>query len=414
MNIEDEMDELRARLRRLEPPAPPVARPTASPRSSHPLEELVEGGEWLERSGRRCFVATYQYDLSHRHGAQHLGDALAVPADEWQPFVRGDAPFDARQALFIDTETTGLARGGTYAFMVGVGQYDGEMFRVRQYFMPDYADEAALLDLLADDLAATQGLVSFNGRTFDWPIIEARYIMARRPTPGSAEPHLDLLTVSRRLWRRTQPSCALSHLERALLGVQREGQDVPGYLIPQLYDDYLRRGDTAPMAGVFYHNRIDVLSMVTLAGRIGGLLSSPTSHGIDEGRDDLALGRLYERQGRTQEALLAYERASHAEKAADRDLAHHDLSFLLKRLDRYDEAMEIWQRQLGTDIYPYVELAKQYEHRLGDDQTARDLTVSAIAWVQAHQTHLDTYHRRELLFALQHRLDRLERRLARA
>lgn len=408
------MDELRARLRRLESTPSAAFPPPAPPRGGRPLEELVPDGTWLERDGRRCFVAAYRYELAYRHGGQLLSDLLAVPAAEWQPFVPGDAPFDARQALFIDTETSGLARGSTYAFMVGVGHYDGDAFQVRQYFMPDYADEEALLDLLAEDLAARQGLVTFNGRAFDWPIIEARYVMARRPRPGPAEPHLDLLPVARRLWRRTQPSCALSHLERALLGIRRESQDVPGYLIPQLYDDYVRWGHTEPMAGVFYHNRIDILSMVTLAGRIGGLLVAPMDHDAATGRDDLALGRLYERQGRTEDALTAYERAGSNGTAADRELAHHDRSFLLKRLGRYDEAMEIWRHQLGAgDMYPYVELAKQYEHRLGDDRAAREMTLAAIAWVEVHRGRLGAYESRELLAALHHRLERLERRLER-
>jgi uncharacterized protein YprB with RNaseH-like and TPR domain len=407
------MDDLRARLRRLEQHSQAPAVPSPVPRrGGRPLEELVAGGRWLECGGRRCFVAEYRYSLDHAHGGQQLGDVLAVPRQQWQPFVR-EGRFAPEHALFVDTETTGLMRGGTYAFMVGVGYFEPDGFRLRQYFMPDYADEEALLDLLADDLGTCQGLVTFNGRSFDWPIIASRYVMARRPLPAPEEPHLDLLPLSRRLWRRTLPSCALSHLESAVLGVARESLDVPGYLIPQLYDDYIRWGHTEPMAGVFYHNRIDVLSMVTLAGRIGGLLTAPSAHGAADGRDDLALARLYERLGRIDEAVAAYTRACAAPLAADRDLADHDLSFLFKRLGRLDEAMDIWQRQLGGGaVYPYVELAKQYEHRLRDDETAHRLTMEAITWVEAHRSELGIYAAGELLAELQHRLERLARRLA--
>jgi len=392
-----------------------------------PLDALVDG-EWVHSSGARCFVVEHIYSLDHAHGSLHLSALCDVPPKEWSPFVEAaddEQPscrsvgicdrvltaFDPRRAVFLDTETTGLGRGaGTYAFLVGLGFFEGGRFRLRQYFMPDYADEEALLDLVAGDLADHDGMVSFNGRSFDWPLLETRYILSRREPPGDGSRHLDLLHLSRRLWRRVLPSCALGALERSVLGVERGGDDVPSYLIPQLYHDYVRWGRARPMVGVLYHNAVDVLSMVTLAARIGGILHA--SYTLDDApyRDDVALGRLYERVGRVQDALRAYQAAMDGDR--ERALACRHLSFLLKRMGRYDEAMEIWRGQLGgEDVYPYVELAKQLEHRLHDYDEARRVVEQAIVWVRTQDTGRNALATQGLLADLKHRLVRVERRL---
>ncbi|MGI5917726.1 MAG: ribonuclease H-like domain-containing protein [Anaerolineae bacterium] len=414
------MDPLRERLRRLGMrSASELKKPASRPRrvNGPPLERLV-GGRWVDVLGRRCLVVEQRYPLCHVHGVHRLGDALAVPADEWSPFVRryDDQPMNLRRALFIDTETTGLGRGaGTYAFMVGLGLYEGDEFVVRQYFMPDPADEIALLELLGRDLADRDGLVSFNGRCFDWPIIETRYRMSHGAPPHRGEPHLDLLFPARRLWRRTLSSCALAHLERVVLDVAREGQDVPGYLIPQLYQDYLRLGRTEPLAGVFYHNAVDVLSMVALAGKIGAVLNAAPRRGENLHRDPLSLGRFYESCGRDEEAIEAYRQAGLSRRQADRSEAARRLSFLFKRLGRYDEAMEIWQSRLGGDeLYPYIELAKQLEHRLKDYVQARHIIIQAIAWVQQEKNRIGNRMACQMMADLEHRLVRIERRISRA
>ena len=381
-----------------------------------PLEALVEG-QWLAFSGARCFVSEHSYSLDHVHGGEPLGDLLSVPPHEWQHLVSGsqELPFAAERALFIDTETTGLARGaGTVAFMVGVGLYHGDAFVVRQYFMPDYADEMALLDLLADDLIASHGLVTFNGRSFDWPIISTRYTLSQREIPRTDEPHLDLLLVARRLWRRILDSCALSALETDVLGLRRTHDDVPGYLIPQLYQDYLQFGHAKPMARVFYHNEIDILSMVSLATRMGRLLTDSETRCDDDCCDLVALGQLYERLDRRAEAIETYTLALEQLAGEDRALAQKCLSLLYKRMERFDEAMVLWQAALdGDDVFAHVELAKQYEHRLRDYPAAREVVLAAIAKVDAGVTAEDQAAADRQLEELHYRLDRLERRIAR-
>ena len=410
------MMDLNERLRRVRGSAPSV--PGTYERSSRPseppLESLVDG-HWSSSFGLRCFVVERLYPLDHSHGGHCPSDLLSVPRLDWSEFVSGldGQPFDFRRAAFLDIETTGLGYGSsTVAFLVGLGFFEEQGFRVCQYFMPDYGDEEALLDLLARDLRERVGLVSFNGRAFDWPIIETRYILSRREAPQPSPPHLDLLHLSRSLWRRMLPSCALGALEASVLGLARESVDVPGYLIPQLYQDYVRQGRTLPMVSVFYHNATDVLSMVALAARIGQILSAPFDLAPAPPCDYASLGRLYERAGHTEGAIRAYQAAMGVGDEQARAVAHKRLSLLLKRLERPDEAMALWQDQLeGNEVYPFVELAKQLEHRLHDYAGARRIVMEAIARVRARDLHTPMPQR--LLAELEHRLRRLEKRISR-
>ncbi len=390
-------------------------RPTARATQGDPPLETLVPGQWVESGGLRCFTVEERYALTFRHGEAALEEILGVPPEVWGWLAVGAdrRPFDLGRAVFVDIETTGLARGsGTYAFLVGVGTLAGDEFVLRQYFMPGYADEEALLSLLADVLRDNGGLVTFNGRAFDWPILETRYIMARREPPCDGEPHLDLLHLSRRLWRRSLASCALSSLERHVLRVERSTSDVPGYLIPQLYQDYLEQGRTRPLADVFYHNLVDVLSMVALAARAGGLVSAPFAPQADDSCDPYSLGALFEAEGHTAEALQAYEKAW-VEGGAYAGEAARRLSFLLKRLGRHAEAMEIWQALAiqANALYPFVEIAKHLEHREKDYAGARKVTTQAVAWATSPEAGLGRYEARQIMRELQHRLDRLDRRL---
>lgn len=407
--------DLRARLERVAALHKASARVDAEPQTTDdpPLDALV-GGTWAVRDGMRCLVVEEPYADTFRHGGVALRDALELPGEVWRPYAAAPdgRSFDMRDALFVDIETTGLARGaGTYAFLIGIGAFEGECFVVRQFFMPGYAEEDALLSLVGDAMERGGGLVTFNGRSFDWPIIESRYVLARRCPPCSEVAHLDLLHLARRLWRRSLRSCALSSLEAHVLGVERHSNDVPGYLIPQLYQDYLHAGRTRPMADVFYHNLVDILSLVSLAGLAGRLINEPF-RAPDEGICDYyALGVLLESEGRAGDAIRAYRVAAFdgGRRTAE---ATKRLSYLYKRLGRYEEAMEVWRSACGGgELYPYVELAKQYEHRLKDYGRAREVVMRALEWLGSPQCALGRYEARRARSELEHRLARLERRL---
>src|SRR5258708_7644427 len=231
------------------------------------LEALVPGEQHETPYGVSYMVRT-AYAHDHVHGeaelrgwlSQSLAGAAAFTQD------RRLAGIDPRRCLFLDTETTGLNAGsGTLVFLTGVGMFTEDGFEVRQYFLRDPGEERAMLHALHELMTSYDALVTFNGRSFDMPMLSARFTVNRQPLRADRWPNLDLLHPARRLWKRRLESCRLASLEDSILGVRRTGQDVPGFLIPQLYYEYLQNGDARQMRRVIYHNLFDVLSMVTLA-----------------------------------------------------------------------------------------------------------------------------------------------------
>ncbi len=261
-----------------------------------------------------CLERTFPLD--HEQGRVPLGMCLEVPRHGWQRLLpattsRTAVPFDASGAVFVDLETTGLGRGtGTYAFLVGIGRFTRDGFRVRQYFMRSYPEEPAVLAAVRAELEDAQGLITFNGRTFDWPLLETRATLNRMRLPYL--PHLDLLHPARRVWRPVTDSCRLGDLEAAVLGLERH-DDVPGALIPQLYFNYVRTGDARPLAGVFEHNRLDIVSMAAMAGYLGHAAAAPL-HARPAGAplsgvELLSLGRLLLDREQVDEAIACFREA---------------------------------------------------------------------------------------------------------
>ena len=213
------------------------------------------------------------------------------------PLVAGEdaAGLRFQDALFLDTETTGLSGGsGTYVFLIGAARFRDGRLVLRQFFLEDLHRERALLHALEEFAQGCTGLVSFNGRAFDLPLLAGRHIMQRARMRLPAHCHLDLLWPARRVWSRRLPSCALSALEREVLGVVRQG-DIPGALIPELYFRYLRSRDAAPLAAVFEHNRRDVLALAGLAAALCWAAEEPVDY-VRHPVDRIALGRLVLRE----------------------------------------------------------------------------------------------------------------------
>lgn len=410
--------DLREQLRRLG-----VQRGTAAVKPPHlrrhgpAIEELV-AGELADTEHGPCFVSETVYPLHHSHGLLPLG-ALRTHDPQTVALLARDAitsGVDPCRAAFIDTETTGLSGGtGTYTFLVGVGYYADDEFHVRQFFMRDVTEEQALLHLMSETLRGFQAVVSFNGRAFDLPLLTTRFILSRMDPPLTGLPHLDLLFPARRLWRPRLASCALSSLEENVLGVIRESTDVPGWLIPGLYFEYLRTGDARSMPRVLYHNVQDILSLVTLTTRLCAVLANP----LDEesglsGWDLHSLGRWYEGLNMICRAEETYRAALTRPLPADvRDTVRHDLSLLLKRQGRLEEAAAIWheliQDEHSCTPWACVELAKYCEWTLRDYPTAAQMTRLAMDFLQSSASGVFVEGE---LPELQHRLRRLERKMA--
>lgn len=392
---------------------------------SRAIEDLVSG-RFHTTSRGQCFVAEASYSLGHTHGDLPLSAFLELSPQAVARVEQDErvADLDLRQVCFLDTETTGLSGGtGTMAFVVGLGFFDDDRFRLEQYFLRDPGDEPAMVEALTERFLSFSGLVSFNGRAFDVPIIENRFILARTAPPLRDKAHVDLLHPARRLWRYALPSCALTSLERDVLGVRRQQADVPSGVIPFLYRNYLRTGDARDMERVLYHNKIDILSMVTLSARLCRAYAQPWMEQRTDDRRTLtgaefyALGRWYEDEGRIQDAERAYRSALRrlstlGSKVRSRTL--RELAYLLKRQDRRREAYEFWQQlsyessQEKDAILAHVELAKYYEWYVED-------LARAAAWTRTGLDRVERWEpgmrRDDTVAELRHRLSRLERKL---
>jgi tetratricopeptide (TPR) repeat protein len=382
-------------------------------RPAPPAPATVPEGILIETGAGTCFLVEEAYPLGHCHGHFPLGALLEEPLEPWAALAAG--PLSSPLALslpspllaegrggreggrrgllphpaaltFLDIETTGLSDGaGTYAFLVGLGQFSGDSFRLSQFFLRSPLEERALLLAVAEALRRGQGVVTFNGRGFDLPVLVTRYTLARLPLPWAGQVYLDLLLPARRLWRPRLVQCSLSSLEQNLLGVERSFLDVPGWRIPSVYRDYLRGADASVLQPIFYHNAQDVLSMVTLATRLARFLGDPWGEGgARHGLEFCALGRFYEQGGQLPEAIAAYRAALLlALPVPAREQTWERLAALLKRQQAWEEAVAVWQalvdRPGDHPLYAYVELAKYYEHRCRDLDRAEALVRRAVA-----------------------------------
>lgn len=332
------------------------------------------------------FYRDLTYPTDHRHGLHRLRTIRTVAARHFAILCNDPEVEYANLArsVFLDTETTGLGMGaGTYIFLVGAGFLDGDVYRVRQFFLGHPGDESLYLDALADFLARFSVIVTFNGKAFDWPLLEGRFLRHRRPVPLEDPPHLDLLHPARRLWKRRVHSCALVSLETSLLGVERTAEDVEGWEIPAMYFTYLQRRDPAPLEAVFYHNAQDILSLTTLAVRMDRVLADPFGGLLRHALDFYSLARVYERAGDNEAAVLCYEEGLHY--GLDPEYRHDALvrvSTLHKRRRYWDGALVAWERLVDdggmSAYYALIEMAKFYEHVERDYARALDLVRDAL------------------------------------
>jgi uncharacterized protein YprB with RNaseH-like and TPR domain len=399
--------DLRERLRALNGGRPLAA--AAPVRRTAGIETVLPGREVTAGAGVAYVV--------ERRLALAAADRDAIQAlAGWSASQLAELTGDARLAAFnpsrmvvLDTETTGLAGGtGTYTFLVGLGTFEDAEFVVRQYFLRSLTEERAMLAHLATVLNGAGGILTYNGRSFDWPLLVTRFTLTRQRAILPDLPHWDLLPLARRLWRDRVGSCRLGALEHHVLARPRD-DDTPGWLIPQLYFDYLRDGDARRLRGVFEHNQRDLVALASLAALAGRRLLDPFAAGLEDAREIVALARHDEVCGRCERAVEVYRTALGLPlPPAEREAALRSLSLLLKRLRRWPEAAAVWaamQRQpLADPTFPALELAKYYEH------VARDY-VRAAAVVERLATAVALRRAPDDVAALDHRLARLRRRV---
>jgi uncharacterized protein YprB with RNaseH-like and TPR domain len=379
------------------------------------LSDILDG-HWHERGGQRFLVVDRTYVPGYRHGSMVLADGLPPSEGVWPRLSLLANASCGSHLLFVDLETTGIAGGaGTYAFLVGCGWFAGGTFRIRQFFLSSFTAERALLEAVGEVATAAGTVVSYNGKSFDLPLIETRFALHRLPTPFGSLPHLDMLHPARRMWSVADTNagaisytCRLSTLEQQLCGYVREG-DVAGFEIPGRYFRYVHAGDARPLAAVFEHNRLDLLSLALVTARAAQMLEDGPA-AARTAREALGMGRLYERGGMMIDAKSCFARATEIDDA-DEDLRAEALrayAIVSRRLRQYDEAAAAWRQVLGLPVCPRpIEreaseaLAVHLEHRRRDLISARDYAVRLLRGD-------DTVTRRQ---AAQYRLARLDRKL---
>jgi uncharacterized protein YprB with RNaseH-like and TPR domain len=403
-DFQEQLAHLRKRIARIDKK---YTRPTTKPPIAKPRPPIPAPEDWLQgeevASAHGVHYETERlYERQRRHGSVGIVDLEALSPDLLDPIsngqIRGIAP---EKWCFLDTETTGLAGGsGTYAFLVGVGRISPQGFRVRQFFMRDFGEEASLLSALTEHLKQFEVLITYNGRTYDQPLLETRFRMARQRPPFSSLEHLDLLFGARRLWNLRFDSCRLVELENQILGVERQG-DLPGELIPYVYFEYVRTQKIFRLLPVFHHNAIDILTLACLTAIVPQAFHADRAE-FAHGAEMVGLARWWRQADQHENALALFRQA--IEKNLSDDLLFRtlwDIAALEKKLGRYHAAIPALT-DLAASRNPwraaaFVELAKYYERRERNYTLALEMTRSAIEL--------------EPSAALQRRAVRLEKRL---
>lgn len=409
---------------------PRALRPARSARvDGHRVADVL-AGQWIESDNGSVVVVDRYYAADRSHGRQRIGsmietlesggDALQVLARAWPGReLRTYGP----RLCFFDLETTGLAGGaGTQAFLVGCAILEDGGLRVRQFLLPGFEHERAMLTMVAEWMDGQGTLVSFNGRSFDVPLLETRYLLHRLEYPQGTMPHLDMLHPARRLWKERptvagpaldEDSCKLSVLERHLAGYHRVG-DVGGFDIPSRYFRFVRDGDAHPLEAVLEHNRLDLISLAVVTARALTLIQQGPA-AASHPRESLGLGRLYERSGAAENAEACFARAASLAARIGREPdvqadALRRLALCRRRAGRTVDAAAAWQELVRMPGCPSVirreareALAIHHEHRSRDLETARTIVLDALA-----ESPAATWREQA-----EHRLNRIERKLAR-
>lgn len=313
---------------------------------------------------------------SSNRGARSIGPLFPNARQESALLKTRTAMENPEKWLFLDTETTGLAGGtGTYAFLVGLAWWDAGGLQVEQLFLRDFSEEHSMLHELSLRLAERPVLVTFNGKSFDWPLLENRFTMTRKIAVPKLVAHLDLLHPARALWKLRLGSVRLVELERHVLDAEKlgwnRGDDVASALIPQYYFDYLRGGTADPLAGVARHNQMDLRGLAALYGKINTLLEEGEANLAEtEALDLFGLSRYLNRRGEKYRAHSVCKQAMEAGLPAEyRATATRELAILAKRRGRLEEAAGLWKELAGDrrdGIEACEQLAMYYEREKKD------------------------------------------------
>ncbi len=343
------------------------------------ISDLVNGS-WINTHFGDIFRAEFSYDLAEPYGSLDLQEAFEIDAMILPQVFQIERSINPQNLLFIDTETTGLSGGtGTIAFMIGLGFIEKNNFIVHQYFITQLSHEEGMLELLQKVVPNFQCLVSYNGKSFDIPLINSRFVMNRMPPMPDELNHIDLLHPTRTLWKYSMENCKLKTIETDLLGLFREG-DIPGEMIPDVYFDYLRSRRIDKIERIFYHNRFDIITM--LANLILIVKAHKSQHPEKNPLTDYAKARMFTRKKDIDRGINHYQYVLNSKiSISRRQKTSLELAALYKQIKNYEKAIPLWKSVICEDypfaLEPFEELAKYYEHHLKNLSLA--LTFSKLA-----------------------------------
>lgn len=390
-------------LERLGGLLPGASRRQADETPALPKELDISGlpdGEWVARG-------VYRMEKRFRYGERY-GRGVITPPSESGGLL---SPWGGTaEPVFLDTETTGLSGGtGTYAFLIGLGICGADSLRVVQLFLAGPAWERAWLAAIERELPAGCGLVTYNGRAFDLPLLMTRYALARSVPSWKGASHIDLLMLARHFYKGRLESCSLSSIEKNVLGLRRSGEDVPGCEIPWMYSNFLRSSDAAPLRGIFYHNTLDIVSLAVLQRHIASMAQGDCECAADMVR----AGDLWAAKGYIGRAGAVWEKALRFRR--DRHLALLRLADAERSAGNFEAAHGYYLEALETERRPVrvlETLAKLEEHRFRRYEEALSHAEEALSWLDAHRLFRDREWRDER-DGLLHRIERLKRKIAR-
>ena len=408
--------DLRERLKQFESASHPVEGYT--PRRDNADIDLYVAGEEVSNEFGHFFRSITVYPENYKHGSISLAQLTEIDPNTFGLVGKDDSltGLDLRKAVFIDTETTGLVGGvGTVPFLVGLGYFFDDGFRVDQFFMRDYDEERAVLQGIKERLENCEALVSYNGKAYDLNLLASRFTLSRMENPAVNLPHLDLLFTASRLWRRRISDCSLSNIERCVLDFHRIG-DIPSFMIPGLYFDYLRSRAGKLIKPVFTHNQWDIVTLVALAVVTGKIYQNPMEH-LAHPLDLLSIGKAFQRLGRLEEASNTFREAlNYTMESENREEVLRLLGFSLKRVGHWEGAVKVWEHMIETTshrILPYEELAKFYEHQTSDFKRAMEVVHRALEWIRLMEELHPGLNLKGDQENLDYRLARLKRKVGR-
>lgn len=369
----------------------------------------------FDHNEESIMVREIQYPLSHRHGRYAFSELITI-LERWNE-TNLDHPLSGRDRkandlLFFDTETTGLQGGaGNTIFLLGTSFIKDSTVIVRQHVLTDPFSETALYHSFLRDTRNRTHLVTYNGKSFDWPQVKTRHTLLRNTVPVLPPlEHYDLLHAARRLWRDDLESCRLSLIEPEKLSITRTN-DVPGYMAPLLYFDFLHTKNPEKIAGVLLHNEIDVLSLITLYTHLSNLILDTTTNASSE--EQFRLAHWFDALGQTEHAIALYEKIAQTNHAL-RIPARVALGFCYKKLKHWQSAIAMWESALldekAVHADVYTELSKVYEHQQRDYEKALHYALVAFDNFR-HRSRLLHKDTKNDLHAYQKRIERLTQKV---